>query len=147
MDLKPTIGNTAGDMQALITALQAHGKPFRNPDPDGEHYAIVPEGHFIEVLPVEIAPKRPRANVKLRDTDSFIAYFNDHKAPRSRIYATLEPAQFIAVFDDFHTANLHGVAQQADWRGLHKVLEATFRECWMRIASETETTILLGTPE
>jgi uncharacterized protein YfdQ (DUF2303 family) len=103
-------------MQALIATLQAHGRPHENPARDGEHYAIVPEGHFLEVLPVEGLPKRPRANVKLRDTDSFIAYFNDHKAPRSRIYATLEPARFIAVFDDFNTAELHGVAEQADWR-------------------------------
>ena len=51
-------------------------------------------------------PWRKTGTVRLLDTDSFIAYYNIHsnKAP---VYATLRPAQFIAVLND-HTEEAAG---------------------------------------
>jgi len=53
-------------------------------------------------------PHRKTGTVKLCDADSFIAYYTLHSngAP---VYATLTPAQFVAVMND-HTKD------QADWR-------------------------------
>lgn len=113
-----------GDMRALIEAVTGLGKPHKNPDADGRHYAIVPEGWAVRDLAVVECPERVRTTVKLRDAASFIAYFNDHKVTRSRVYASLEPAQFLAVFDDFSAATeavtiggSESVTAQADWRG------------------------------
>lgn len=108
-----------GEVQALLNAAVAMGKPHKNPDADGKHYAVVPAGYEVKRLPQDGIPKRPQATVKLRDAASFIRYFNDHKQERSRIYASMEPASFLAVFDDFDT-NKHGqldTTEQADWRG------------------------------
>jgi uncharacterized protein YfdQ (DUF2303 family) len=112
-----TDGSTGGDMQALIHTLQAHGAPRANPDTDGKHYTVVPADFMLHELPTLKLPARPIGTVKLRDAASFAAYFNEHKAPRSRIYATLEPAQFLAVFDDFDPGSGNNdVASQSDWR-------------------------------
>lgn len=110
----------AGDMQTLLQTIAAIGMPKKNPDPDGKHFAVVPEGWDCQSLPTSELPLRPAACVKLRDAASFIAYWLDHAVDRSRIYASLDPALFLAVFDDFDSAaaNLDGdVCAQADWRG------------------------------
>ena len=112
----PQLGINPGDTQALLAAAAAMGQPRKNPDADGKHYAVVPEGYKLAELPVQSLPERCRATTKLRDAASFIRYFNDHKAANSRIYASLDPACFLAVFDDFGTAELHP-HDQADWRG------------------------------
>ncbi len=108
--------STPGDTQALLNAAAAMGKPQKNPDADGLHYAVVPEGYRIAELPTQETPARCAALVKLRDAASFIRYVNDHKVGESRIYASLEPASFLAVLDDFATQEQdhpHGPA----WRG------------------------------
>lgn len=116
---QPLQAAAGGDMQALINALGGVGKPHKNPDVDGQHYAVVPDGFALARLPVQESPGRPQGTVRLRDAASFTRYVNDHKVARSRIYATLEPAQFLAVFDDFDTSSGAGgvMADQADWRG------------------------------
>lgn len=114
-----------GDMTQLLATAAAVGKPLKNPDQDGVHYAVVPDGWMLVEPPTRTVPDRPAAVVKLRDAASFIRYFNDHKVDRSRVYASLEPAKFTAVFDDFNTAQPLGdkgdfieqVLEQADWRG------------------------------
>jgi hypothetical protein len=89
---------------ALVAAGAALGEPRKNPDFDGKHYALLPDGFTMHELPTHDKPVRPVATVKLRDAASFVQYVNDHRLARSRIYATLEPAKFLAVFDDFDTA-------------------------------------------
>ena len=108
----------AGDTRALLEALTGLGKPHKNPDQDGLHFTVVPEGWKVQALPTKAMPDRPIGTVKLRDAASFIRYFNDHKADRSRVYAQMDPARFLAVFDEFDTyAMAEDVPNQSDWRG------------------------------
>ena len=72
-------------------------------------YVVVPEGsevHNLEsMLPV---PVRKRGMVQMRDTESFIAYVNQEKTSKTRLYGnTVEPG-FTAVIND------HG--SEPDWR-------------------------------
>jgi hypothetical protein len=115
-------------MRALLETLAAIGKPHKNPDADGRHYTVVPSGWLMEQLPVTETPARAACTVKLRDAASFIRWYSDHKVARSRVYAQLDPARFLAVVDELDTAagasegsHREGEAevwQQADWRGL-----------------------------
>lgn len=105
--------------QTNLAAALAAGAAMSAPrTPDGcMPYVIVPEGATIENLEERSLPSRPKGLVKLRDAASFIAYFTDHQVERSRIYATLEPAAFLAVFDEFDTAvEVGDITEQADWR-------------------------------
>lgn len=119
------------DPAALIAAGVALAKPQKNPDPDGRHFVVVPNGfNLIETLPVASTPARPKGLAKLRDAASFIRYFKDHSEGRSRVYATLEPARFLAVFDDFDDMNSEDMAAQADWREFRAVFEVPASREW-----------------
>ncbi|MDE2325336.1 MAG: DUF2303 family protein [Betaproteobacteria bacterium] len=114
--------NDETDAGALLAAGRALGTAIHNPAQDGIPYTVVPDGYRIEPLPAIALPKRPIANVKLRDATSFVHYVNAHKVRRSTIYASLEPARFLCVFDDhMHAPDLtvegsQEVDLQADWR-------------------------------
>ncbi len=126
-----TLQAQPGDMHTLLQALAALGKPQKNPDPDGKHFVVVPEGWVAEDLPVQGAPARPSGTVKLRDAASFIRFFNDHKAERSRVYASLEPAQFLAVFDEFDTCSAaEEVSSQGDWRSFRALFAVPASREW-----------------
>ncbi len=114
------------DTQALLNAAAAMGKPHKNPDPDGMHYAVVPEGYTLKQLPEADLPPRAAATVKLRDTASFIRYVNDQKLEESRIYASLEPASFLAVLDDFG-----GAVQAPAWRGFRAEFKVPPSREWL----------------
>lgn len=107
---------------ALLAAGRALGAAIHNPAQDGIPFAVVPDGYRIEPLPCTEFPKRPIGNVKLRDAASFVSYVNAHKVRPSTIYASLEPARFLCVFDDhLHAPDTEAggsqcVAAQADWR-------------------------------
>lgn len=90
----------AAAVQALLEAGAALSKPRKNPDADGSAYAVIPEGHKLIELPTIDTPKRPIGLVHLRDAKSFVAFHGTQARPNSRIYATMEPAKFVAVFDD-----------------------------------------------
>jgi uncharacterized protein YfdQ (DUF2303 family) len=127
----PATQPAAGDMRTLIDTLAALGKPQKNPDADGQHYVVAPQGFEVTPLPVEMVPARPRGTVKLRDAASFIGYFNAHKVARSTIYASLEPATFLAVFDDFdHSGAVGDVVDQSDWRGFRALFEVPASREW-----------------
>ncbi len=109
--------NFSSDQAALLAAGAALGQPRTHSTPDARPYAVVPEGYAIEELPSAEFPARPKGTVQLRDTASFIRYFKDHAAERSRIYAKLDPALFLAVFDEFNGfVDAGDVSLQADWR-------------------------------
>lgn len=112
------LSEIASDQAALLAAGAALGSPRTHSTPDARPYAIVPEGYEVQELPRAHRPERPKALVKLRDAASFITYFNDHKTDYSRIFAQLDPALFLAVFDEFSvvTEGDAGVWPQADWR-------------------------------
>lgn len=112
------LGHIETDHAALLAAGAALGSPRTHNTPDARPYAVLPEGYTIEELPSAARPERPRAVVQLRDVASFVRYFNDHKTAASRIFARLDPALFLAVFDEFsEVAEGDGVVwPQADWR-------------------------------
>lgn len=115
----PTVD--AGAVQALIAHGAALAGAKKNPALHGASYVALPDGWALHEPPREDMPAHTQALVELRDTASFVRYVNDHKADRSRIYATLEPARFLAVLDDFHTSEATAdaddqIAAQADWR-------------------------------
>lgn len=103
---------------AAVAALaSAIGKPLKHPDARGASYAIVPTGYELAGLDTHASPQTLRAHVKLRDAASFIRYVNDHKVSASRIFAAMEPAQFLAVIDEHTPAGGNDfVTEQADWR-------------------------------
>ncbi|MGB3068472.1 MAG: DUF2303 family protein [Ottowia sp.] len=103
---------------ALLAAGSAMGTPRKHDTPDARPYALVPEGFKMETLPRHEKPVRPKANVRLRDAASFIQYFKDHALSSSRVFASLEPAKFVAVFDEFAESNPTDALteRQADWR-------------------------------
>lgn len=126
-----SIGGAETSAAALIAAGLALAGPQKNPGPDGRHYAIVPDGYdLVDALPVAQAPERPKALVKLRDAASFIRFFKDHSERRSRVYATMEPARFLAVFDEFDDNEGEGMAGQADWREFRAVFEVPASREW-----------------
>lgn len=71
-----------------------------HPHPDGLPFVVVPAGHEVKTLALEACPPRPKGTVKLRDATSFIDYVNRHKGVDAMIYATLDPARFLAVLND-----------------------------------------------
>jgi len=64
-------------------------------------YVLVPEGYRYEgkeeILP---APLRKRGVTTLHDAASFIAVVNDQKGAATRLYSTINPPTFMAVFND-----------------------------------------------
>jgi uncharacterized protein YfdQ (DUF2303 family) len=100
----------------LLDTGMAMAKPIKNPDPHGDHFVIVPEGHKVEALPRRPSPDHPSTTVKLRDATSFIYYVATHKGMWSRIYATVDPALFLAVFDDHAGDSFVPLQDRAAWR-------------------------------
>lgn len=72
-------------------------------------YVLLPEGYRYEgkedILP---APLRKRGGTTLNDAASFVAVVNDQKGEATRLYSTISPPTFTAVFND--------VAAQPGWR-------------------------------
>lgn len=103
--------------EILLRAGAALATPRKNPDADGAAYTIVPDGHQLQTLPVVDRPKRPTGLVHLRDAKSFTSFWLTQSGPASRIYATLEPAKFVAVFDDTpaYCSNVE-YTRFTDWR-------------------------------
>lgn len=98
--LGATLQSASDGMAALIEYAGGHGKPHATPGLDGLPYTLLPPGWQCAQLPRKTEPDRARGTVKLRDADSFIKFFNYHKVEESRIYASLQPARFLAVMDD-----------------------------------------------
>lgn len=118
--IESTILTAETDHGALLAAGAALGTVRSGSKADHREFAIVPPGFELREVPRMALPDHPKALVKLRDGKSFARYFNEHKVGRSNIYATLEPAKFLAVFDDFDTrkGELGEIEtnEQADWR-------------------------------
>ncbi|MET3514313.1 uncharacterized protein YfdQ (DUF2303 family) [Pseudacidovorax sp. 1753] len=64
-------------------------------------YAIVPEGYELqECTDFLLQPIRKAGTTKLNDAASFIAVVNDQKGEATRLYSTVNPPTFLAVFND-----------------------------------------------
>lgn len=72
-------------------------------------------------------PHRKTGSVKLNDAESFIAYYALH-SEGAPVYATLQPAQFVAVLND-HTKTEAGYR---DHRSIFKVAHSPEWESWTK---------------
>lgn len=90
-------------------AALANTKPIQAPEIDGQQFVILRANGIEHLVPVEgrkAPPHRKTGSVKLKDADSFCIYYDMH-GNGAPVYATLQPAQFIAVLND-HTKDAAG---------------------------------------
>jgi uncharacterized protein YfdQ (DUF2303 family) len=98
------------------------GEAKKSPIDDGKPYVVVPDGCMIEYLDETLMnPPRCKGTAKLRDAPSFIYYFNRFSRGQSQIYATLEPAKFIAVLDENEPAFVDGSPFYREYRAEFQV--------------------------
>lgn len=84
-----------------ITALGPQQAPQPNGGDESIPFVIVPNQHRVEDLEKLLPrPTRARGNTTLRDAKSFIRYVNTQKEEGTRIFGTVEPPKFVAVFND-----------------------------------------------
>jgi uncharacterized protein YfdQ (DUF2303 family) len=100
---------TKAEAQACLDAGIELGDAKENPTPHGGHYAIVPDGAKLEMLPEPEFPPRREGTVILADTASFMEFWKRQSDAGSYIYGSIDPAQFTAVFDENSKA-------QPNWR-------------------------------
>ncbi len=96
MDL-PDTPSAVREIQALaLAAIETHT------DVDGVPFVVVPSGYQLQrVEDTLLLPTRARGTVAVRDVASFIAVVNDYKRDEcTRLYRTVQPPRFLAVFDD-----------------------------------------------
>lgn len=96
------VAESTTNTAAAIAAGVALGEIKEAPNTDSAPFVVVPEGYTVQRTPTDNTPTRPIADIKLRDTKSFVVAFHKYAAPNSEIYATLQPAKFLAVIDDFY---------------------------------------------
>jgi uncharacterized protein YfdQ (DUF2303 family) len=110
LDEKSSVG-------AAITAGLNLGKEQTNPLADGRPFVLVPEGTELEYLEEVIAqPPRAKGTVKLRDVASFVAAVNRWQTDETLVYGLLEPASFLAVFNDMRDSDKADAGAWRDFR-------------------------------
>lgn len=109
-------------VESAVIAGAATAKPQLNPHKEGPAYAVVPPGHKVEYLERPAFPFRKDGTVKLMDAESFIRYWTEEAEESSRIYGSLEPAQFIAVFNDHEDG--------PDWKDYRALFQLRHSKEW-----------------
>lgn len=111
------------DAQACIDAGKAVnvGAARQNPHPHSKSYALVPKDHELVYLERAEFPLRRSGTVKLSDTASFLEYWKRQSNAMSYVYGSMEPAQFLAVFNEHHKGDSTENKSGADWRD-HRAL-------------------------
>jgi uncharacterized protein YfdQ (DUF2303 family) len=100
MDIDDQTPSTVRDIQALAVAGIEH-----HTDVDGVPFVVVPTGYEVQrVEDTLMLPTRARGTVTVRDVASFIAVVKDYLRDCTRLYRTVQPPRFVAVFDD-HAAD------------------------------------------
>jgi len=100
------------------------GTPKTNPESHGRSYALVPDGAKVEYLEQPEFPPRRSGTVKLHDASSFLEYWKRQSDDDSYIYGSMQPAQFLAVFND-HTTESPG------WRDHRALFQLQHSKEWM----------------
>lgn len=92
---------TINNAQTLLDAGRAAVPIFKI----AEHpFAVIPDDYGIHDLESKLpAPMRKKGSLKLAAAASFIALVNAEKTASTRLYATVNPPSFSAIFND-HTA-------------------------------------------
>jgi uncharacterized protein YfdQ (DUF2303 family) len=83
----------------IRTALDAD-RAGRLVDVGGIPHIVVPGNYELKDLETSLdAPSRLRGTTKLRDVKSFAAVINEFKGDSTKLYGTVSPAAFVAVFN------------------------------------------------
>ena len=84
-----------------VAALAALGLEVRAAEEGAKPFVIVPEGCEVRELEDHLQqPIRKTGTIKVRDVDSFIAVVKAQASESTVLYRTVEPAKFVAVFND-----------------------------------------------
>lgn len=123
--------NLRADPQAKFIAELAQQAAFPrvHPHGDGLPFVVIPDGHKVETLPLEMVPRRPKGTVELRDAASFIAYVQRYSGAQTLIYAQMDPARFVAVINE-HAMDYSNTAGWRDWRANFTVPASREWETW-----------------
>lgn len=115
------------DAQACIEAGKALnvGAARKNPHPESKDYALVPKDHDLVYLERPGFPLRRKGTVKLSDTASFLEYWKRQSDEASYIYGSMEPAQFLAVFNEHHCTD------GPDWRDHRALYTLSHSDEWV----------------
>ncbi|WP_225784705.1 DUF2303 family protein [Xenophilus sp. Marseille-Q4582] len=117
-----------GDVQAAIDAGSAIAalqsiSPEKLAIDGALPVAVLPAGYKVEALEKHLpVPLRKRGRTTLNDMVSFIAVVNDQKKDETRLYSTVNPPTFLAVFNDNATI--------AGWRDHQAVYNAPLSPEW-----------------
>ena len=117
-----------GNIAAALAAGKQLGEAKKNPLPHGKPFVVLPNG-AVQYLEGPDFPPRRTGTVKLSDAASFLEYWKRQASPASYIYGSMQPAQFIAVFDE-HDSN-PVVLKQADWREHRALYTLQHSDEWM----------------
>jgi uncharacterized protein YfdQ (DUF2303 family) len=112
-------------LAALIALGAGLGKPIENPHAGGKAFVLLPKANGdweVQYLDRPDAPARKRGTLQVADTASFIGATNRYFVrERSIVYASLDPAQFVAVLNEHAGKELQqGGHDGANWRD-HRV--------------------------
>ncbi len=120
--------DNAGDIAAALTAGRQLGEAKKNPLPHGKPFIVLPNG-AVQYLEGPDFPPRRTGMVKLSDAESFLEYWKRQSSPGSYIYGSMQPAQFIAVFDE-HGKGAAGTLSGANWREHRAIYGLQHSEEW-----------------
>lgn len=111
---------------ATIAALAVASAKHQQVDEVSTPFVIVPEGCRVHDLEETLLqPARKQGTLKLRDVDSFVQVVQDQADESTRIYRTVEPPRFVAVFND-HA----GTPGWGDYRAVYDCPLSTEWRAW-----------------
>lgn len=126
-----SIGADPHTVRDLLAAGGALATPRESPVIHGEPgvpYAIVPDGYRIEhmrrAIDLHPAPHHIEAERRLHALYSWLTYVERFETHATALYVQLEPAQFVAVFDE------HEPAAPA-WRAHRAIFRPTHSRQWL----------------
>lgn len=123
----PTTTLTQRPEAEIVRDLAMAAMKMQSTFPSGPGFVVVPPGATVEQFFPPESPIRKAGTVKLRDAASFVAYFNRLKTEQALIYATLNPACFVAVLNDHFGAKDEDGPLVDDTRPGFKDLRAEFQ--------------------
>ena len=121
-----------GNIAAALTAGKQLGAHKTNPHPHGTAYAIVPKDCDLVYLREPAYPPRRVGTVKLADAESFLEYWKRQSGSDSYIYGSMQPAQFLAVFNEHTTKAVNGEGNWRDHRALYTLQHSDEWMVWTK---------------
>ena len=121
-EIEPVAKSPSRDAAVLIAAGAALGDAKQHTDKETLPYMVIPDGYKSEVLARLDRPVRTSGTTQMSDARSFSDLYGRFAAD-SLIYASLNPAQFIAVLNDHKE-------EGPDWRDHRIVFQPKHSDPW-----------------